>query len=270
MKRRHLVELEDLAWWPRIFRDGVTDFLVVAQRTTKFYSAFASRLAGALKRSQSTQVIDLCSGAGGPWPDLLPALRNEGIEVSVCLTDKYPNTTALEAVSRQMPEVRFEPAQVSATEVPSQLLGFRTLFTSFHHFAPAEAREILAAAVRDRQGIAIFESTARNPVALAMMLFVPITVWLLTPRVRPFRWSSLLWTYVLPVLPAAVLLDGLTSCLRTYTASEMLSLAHEAGGGAFTWEAGTQRPPGCPFSVPYLIGIPHKSPATQVAVTADE
>src|SRR4051812_15475008 len=27
MRRRHLIELKDLAWWPRLFRDGVTDYL---------------------------------------------------------------------------------------------------------------------------------------------------------------------------------------------------------------------------------------------------
>jgi hypothetical protein len=25
VKRHHLVELEDLSWWPRVFRDAATD-----------------------------------------------------------------------------------------------------------------------------------------------------------------------------------------------------------------------------------------------------
>ena len=31
MKRRHLVELEDLPWWPCAFRDAATDYLVTAR-----------------------------------------------------------------------------------------------------------------------------------------------------------------------------------------------------------------------------------------------
>jgi hypothetical protein len=108
VKRRHLVELEHLPWWPRVFRDGVTDLLATARRLAKTYSVIAPRLAAALKGSGTTQIIDLCSGGGGPWLDLLPALRSEGATVSLCLTDKYPNTstpqilaTEFEAASRR-------------------------------------------------------------------------------------------------------------------------------------------------------------------------
>jgi hypothetical protein len=36
-----------------------------------------------------------------------------------------------------------------------------------------------------------------------------------TPWIRPFRWSRLLWTYVVPIIPAVLLFDGIVSCLRT-------------------------------------------------------
>jgi len=85
-------------------------------------------------------------------------------------------------------------------------------------------------------------------------------VWLLTPLVRPFRWSRLLWTYVVPVVPAMLLFDGIVSCLRIYRPEEMKAMALEAGGDAFDWEAGTDYPPGSAIPVPYLIGTP-KHPA---------
>lgn len=256
MKRRQLFELEDLRWWPRLFRDAVTDYLVTAQRTTRIYNGFAPRLASALKRSGATRVIDLCSGAGGPWTELLPALRAEGIEISLCLTDKYPNAVAFASMAKQMPGASFVREPVDATQVPAKLAGFRTMFTSFHHFDPRQAKAILAAAARDRQGIAIFEGTARTAVALMLMSLVPLTVWLLTPNVRPFRWSRLFWTYLLPVVPAAVLFDGLASCMRTYTVEELLGMAREVDAQGFEWAAGLERAPGCPFPVPYLIGVP--------------
>src|SRR5947209_6454688 len=48
LKRRHLVELEDLPWWPRVFRDAATDYLVTALRHVGTYSGLAPRLAAAL------------------------------------------------------------------------------------------------------------------------------------------------------------------------------------------------------------------------------
>jgi hypothetical protein len=259
VKRRQLVELEDLPWWPRVFRDAATDYLVTALRHTATYTGLAPRLAAALKRTGTTRVTDLCSGGGGPWADLLPALRAEGVDATLCLTDKYPNTDALERLAAAMPGVRYESQPVVATDVPPHLVGFRTVFTAFHHFRPSEARAILAAAVRDRRGIAVSEATSRTPAALAMMLLVPLALWLLTPAIRPFRWSRLFWTYVVPVIPAAVLFDGVVSCLRIYTPDEMMAMAREAGGDSFDWEAGVEYPSGSPVPIPYLIGVPRES-----------
>jgi hypothetical protein len=265
MQRRHLVELEDLPWWPRLFRDAMTDYLATALRVTKTYSVMVPRLAAAVRRCGATQIVDLCSGGGGPWVELLPALRAAGADVSVCLTDRYPNAAALAQVAEVLPRVRFETESVSATDVPARLTGFRTVWTAFHHFQPADARAILAAAVRDREGIAVFEACSRTYAALGMMLGVPVAVWVLTPVIRPFRWSRLFWTYVLPVLPAAMMFDGVVSCLRIYTPDEMKAMAVEAGGDAFEWDAGLDYPPGSAIPIPYLIGIPRSAKAVPAA-----
>jgi hypothetical protein len=256
VKRRQLVELEDLAWWPPLFRDAATDYLVAGLRHAKTYLGLAPRLAAAVKRCGAAQIVDLCSGGGGPWPDLLPALRAEGVDVPVWLTDKYANVAACERVARTTPGVRFEAAPVSAMDVPARLAGFRTIFTAFHHFPPAAARAILAAAVRDRQGIAIAEATSRSAAMLSLQLATPLAVLLLTPGIRPFRWSRLFWTYLAPVIPLAMLFDGAVSTLRVYTPEEMLAMGREVGGGAYDWEAGVHRPRGAPAGIPYLIGVP--------------
>jgi hypothetical protein len=155
VRRRHLVELEDLSWWPPLFRDAATDYLVAALRHAGTYVGLAPRLAAAVQRAGASRIIDLCSGGGGPWPELLPALQASGVDVPVCLTDKYPNAAALRRVADTTPGVRFEREPVSATDVPDRLAGFRTVFTAFHHFRPDDARSILAAAVGVWQRFAI-------------------------------------------------------------------------------------------------------------------
>jgi hypothetical protein len=262
VKRRHLVELEDLPWWPRVFRDAATDYLVTHLHHGKTYVGLAPRLAAAVRRAGATQITDLCSGGGGPWPDLLPALRAHGVDVPVCLTDKYPNTAALRRLADTTPGVRYEPESVSATEVPDRLAGFRTVFTAFHHFRPADARAILAAAVRDRQGIFVAEATHRGSVALALQALVPLAVLVGTPAVRPFRWWRLFWTYLVPVLPLAILFDGVVSTLRVYTPEEMLAMGREVGGDEYEWESGYERPAGSPLPIPYLVGVPRRNEGT--------
>jgi hypothetical protein len=85
------------------------------------------------------------------------------------------------------------------------------------------------------------------------MLVMPILVWILTPRVRPFRWSRLLLTYVLPLIPMVVLFDGVVSCFRTRTPQELLALTR--GFPQYDWTAGYA--PGSWLPPVFLIGRPH-------------
>src|SRR6185503_9312626 len=194
MKRLHLIEIHDQAWCPRTFRDGETDYLQFVMAAAKPYAAMVPILAAALQRTGTRQVLDLCSGAAGPWLWLHPVLAGRGVNVLVCLTDKYPNMEVFERLNRlSHPGVSYHPHPVDATRVPGELPGFRTMFSAFHHFRPEQACAVLADAVRMRQGIGVFEGTQRRPLALLLMLLVPLAVLVTTPFIRPFRWSRLLW-----------------------------------------------------------------------------
>ena len=95
------------------------------------YAVVVPKLAVALEACQTTQVLDLCSGAGGPWATLLPMLQYR--KPAVLLTDFYPNPAHT--------TLPYHPEPVDATAVPATLSGFRTLFASFHHFRPEQAGE---------------------------------------------------------------------------------------------------------------------------------
>ena len=75
-------------------------------------------LAGALQRTGTRRVLDLCSGAAGPWIGLQPLLRELGVQVVVCLTDKYPNTEAFERAGRMTQQsITYLSEPVDATQV---------------------------------------------------------------------------------------------------------------------------------------------------------
>jgi hypothetical protein len=164
-------------------------------------------------------------------------------------------------------KVSYLPESIDATSVdPTVVCGFRTLFTSFHHFEPDMATELLSDAVRSGEGIAVFEFTRRHPVALLSFFLAP---WLI-PFSLPFHgrrgWRDWLWTFPIPILPLVVLFDGLVSCLRTYSPEQCLELASVADpDGRFDWEAGVK------FSLPagmtYLVGTPRRTEAEH-AVTS--
>jgi len=257
MKRLHLIEIHDQDWCPRTIRDAGTDYLQFVIATTKPYTAMIPILATALQRTGTRRVLDLCSGAGGPWFWLHPILAKQGLNVSVCLTDKYPNLDTVGQSSRLTDQaVRYHPQPVDATRVPEELTGFRTMFSAFHHFRPEEARAVLADAVRKREGIAVFEATHNSALGWLVVLLVPLMVLLMTPFIRPFRWSRLLWTYLIPVMPLLGLFDGLVSSLRTYSVRELRQVTEGLNAKDYLWEIGEMKSTTGPIPITYLIGVP--------------
>lgn len=256
MKRLHLVELEDLPWWPAVFRDACTDFLQTFMTIFRPYHKLIPRLASAIKHCRSSEVLDICSGAGGPWGEILPALREQGCDVIVRLSDKFPNVKGLDRARRRDPGIQPIYDSVDATDVPPNLQGFRTLFTGLHHLPPELATAILAAAARDRRGIAVCEFTHRSVWSIVLMLLTPLAVLLLTPFVRPFRWSRLFWTYIIPVIPFFIAFDGVVSCFRTYTPDELRGMLDSINATDYQWEIGTEYYPLAGTPITYLIGLP--------------
>ena len=185
-----------------VWRDLLTDYLSFYAATLRPYRRVAPIVAGALERAGTNRIVDLCSGAGRPVLSLMSEIRGCGLSrLEVVLTDKYPNLAAWRDIqTSEGDSVSFEATPVDAVDVPRRLAGFRTLFTSFHHFAPDSARLVLSDAVNSGQGIGIFEYTERSWWIWGIpILLIPLFVWISTPFIRPFSWRRLLWTYLLPV-----------------------------------------------------------------------
>jgi hypothetical protein len=250
MRRFQLIEIHELSFCPAVLRNGLTNFLEIAIDTLDSYSPIRDHLQKALIHSGSKRIVDLCSGAGGPWTRWL---RQEPIHVELILTDKYPNLEACQKLTNDFrSNVSYCRTPVDATAVPSHLSGFRTLFSSFHHFKPEKAKAIIADAVDKNQPIGIFEYTHRSWKNLASMLLLTfLGVWLLTPRIRNVSWITLLFTYPIPLIPLITTIDGLVSCLRTYNAEELTTMAN---AHHYVWQIGTEKRKGS--VVTYLIGYP--------------
>ena len=77
-----------------------------------------------------------------------------------------------------------------ADRLPKQLTRLRTMFSAFHHFRTEQAGYVASA------------------------VLIPLFDLLMMPRVRPFTFFRLFFTYVLPVLPALF-----CNCARTQSAN---------------------------------------------------
>src|SRR5436309_1300875 len=186
MKRRHSIEISDERWCPRGIRNAVTDYCRFVTELSGIYNAVAPLLIEALERTGGRLVLDLGSGAGGPWLRLQPLLRKMGMDVTVCLSDHHPDVVAFERARRlSRNAIIYHAVTVDATRVPSGIPGFRTIFSAFHHLDPGQARAALADAVAQREGIAVFEMGGkRSLLMLLAVLPVPVRVLLAVPSSR--------------------------------------------------------------------------------------
>ena len=223
----------------------------------KPYATVVPRLGRALIATRSQGILDLCSGGAGPVIAIRDALAASGCKVPVTLTDKFPNRAAFEYANRRSDGgVGFIGSPVDATAVPPDLSGFRTLFGGLHHFRPDVARRILQDAVNQSRPIGIFEMTQRKLVYIVGSLLLPSVLFLSTPFIRPFRWSRLFWTYIIPVVPAFLTWDAFVSCLRTYSPKELRELVDGLNCEGYAWDIGIETDRLIPIC--YLIGYPNR------------
>ncbi len=255
MRRFDLNEIHDHPAFPAFLRDLVTDALQSLWEFGNTYKPVLGHLLGGMERAGVHEVLDLCSGGGGPWLRLVrePELVSGG-RIAVRLTDKYPNRGAFVEAGQRSPLLRFESNPVDAVSIPHELPGFRTIFSSFHHFCPSTARRILFDAMEKERGVGIFEMARRSPRTMLTVAVIPFLAVFLAPSIRPFRWSRLFWTWLVPVVPFVLLYDGIVSCLRAYSIEELEELITPLKRPGYGWQIGEERSGF--LAVTYLVGYP--------------
>ncbi|MBX3246853.1 MAG: hypothetical protein KF901_06710 [Myxococcales bacterium] len=253
MRRIDIPELEDQPWFPRVLRDLLTDHLRFLAEVTRGFEPVLPLLRRALEASGRSEIVDLCSGGGGPWVALAPALPG----VSVTLTDRYPNLVAFADVERLTGgRVRGRREPLDATDV--RVTGVRTLFNGFHHLPRPVALGVLRDAVQKAQPVLVVEASDHRGIGMGVVSLAAVTSALAAPFVKPFRWERLALSWAIPAVPAVLLYDGLASMMRLYGREDLEELIAEADpDGRFAWEHGRAPVPGVPVGgIGYLLGLP--------------
>lgn len=258
MTRIKLFEFEDLSWFPNSIRDAGTDILRFMWEKGRVYKPIVPILKRVLKDTGTENIVDLASGGGGPMDAVYGDLVKILPDLQVTLTDKYPNIHGMEYIARKRhTRIKVSPLPINAADVPEKFVGLRTMFCALHHFTDTEAEQILNNTVRQRQPISIFDfpSFPSPPPFAVPILTNPITVLLMSPFIKPFRWKRILWTYTF-IVPLFVLWDGFVSAIRMYSTARIKKLVSSLEPNDYHWEIGTTE---FPNKITYLIGYPPKN-----------
>mgnify|MGYP001304198644 FL=1 len=260
MKRMHLFEFMDLKWYPDFLRKPQTNILQVIMTRTSAFDYAIPYIDNVVRKTNTNRIVDLCSGASGPWLRLVNKL--ECANVQIILTDKYPNFEMFKIIKKQTNgKIDFIEHPIDALEVPENITGIRTIFTGFHHFRPTEVKKLLNDAQDKNQALCIFDYVPNK--TLTMVLF-PVTFiisllqfYFLSFLVRPLSLTQVLFTNIIPLVPIVSAWDGFVSALRKYDADELKEIVNSLGSPNYKWEVGTDTHLSKAAPLTYLMGFPN-------------
>jgi hypothetical protein len=256
--KKPLFEFEDMPRFPDTIRRSMVDYLSFILLKADVYKPIVPLIAECLEHAGEKRVLDMCSGGGGPMLQVqanLEAVMQKPVPFT--LTDKFPNISAFAHIEKiSGGKISYIKEPVDATNVPAGIKGVRTCFSALHHFEPGQVKQILQNAIASKQPVAIFDGADKNLlIILAMILGHPVVFFFCTPFFRPFRFSRIFFTYIIPIIPVCTVWDGVVSILRLYRPKELEAIIAEVDDGSYTWQTGTKRHP-LGFSVAYLTGYP--------------
>ncbi len=256
--RLHLFEFEDFGWFPDFLRRGQTDYLHFVIKSAGIYKPAAPLVKELVEISGCDEILDLCSGGGGGIDVFQRDLEElNGRNIKITISDKYPNRDAFEHIKQTSNgKIDYSADPIDVTNVPENYRCIRTIFSAFHHFGPHDAKKILKDAAGHNVPIAIFEGVNKDILNfLGILLLTPVIFFLITPFMKPFRFTRLIFTYIIPLIPIVTTWDGIVSILRMYTPKQMLKMAEEVTGSKYIWKAGKARGKSW-NTVLYLTGYP--------------
>ncbi|KAH6617080.1 hypothetical protein F5144DRAFT_615762 [Chaetomium tenue] len=212
--------------------------------------------------------IDFCAGGGGPTPSIERHLntttptttttaktQTNGTRASqdggggeeplhFVLTDLHPHADMWAQAAAQAAApgaISYVAEPVDAADVPRELIRrytggekkvFRLFNLAFHHFDDGLARRILRDTVEGGgEGFGIFELQDRGIAGFVACCLLGVGIMILAPYYA-LLWGApmaLVFTYLLPILPAVLVFDGWMSCLRTRTPDEIEALLRTCG-----------------------------------------
>ena len=164
MKRIHLFEFEDLKWFPNWIRICMTRLIMVMHKKFNTSEDMAKLLAKLIKQTNTSRIIDLCSGSGGPMLDVISHLKNvhKIKNVELILSDLYPNLDAAKRINQTDDSISYRTIPLDATNLDNDTKGILTMVGSFHHMKPQMARKILVEVQKKNEGLACIQPGILN------------------------------------------------------------------------------------------------------------
>lgn len=227
MKRKQVPQLINQSWFPAHLKQLMFEFMSWFVHKVNAAKPFLPILEQGLQHTPSQQMIHIDRKMGAGIETVVPHL---------------PDSVSVQ--------------NIPLAEMRTDEKGLYTMVNAFHQFRPDEARNFLSQIAESRNPVAILEGNNDSLwQVVGMTIFVPLTILLTAPFVRPFRSTRLLFTYLIPILPLATFLDGFLALFKLYAPGDLDQLVSTIQVPNYRWESG-KRDNGRGGKIMYLLGYP--------------
>ena len=226
MKRKQITQIINVGWFPNILKTLVAEFLswfVVKVNATK---PFVPVIEDVLDKTNHKKLIYIEFGIGAGIETVKPFLKDGVIVDSIPISN-------------------FDTSEK----------GVYLFVNSFHQLNSRKAKNILQNIVDSGNPVVVVEGNNDSLWQIVgMTVFVPLTVLLTALFVKPFRFSRIIFTYLIPILPIIIVIDGCIALLKLYSPTDLLKLTASLERNNYDWKAG-KNDNGRGGKIMYLTGI---------------
>lgn len=210
MKRKQIKQISNLNWFPKLFKTLIAEFLSWFVLRANASKPFIPLILEILEASNTKNIINIHCNLGAGIDTLLPFLSKD-IEVSSLHMNQF-NT---------------------------QHKGLYVYVNTFHQLPSNEARKSLKQIAASRNPVVVVEGNNDSLWQIVgMTFFVPLSVLLSAPFVKPFRISRLVFTYLIPIVPIVIVIDGCLALLKLYNPKDLQELVTNLNIPNYEWKIG--------------------------------
>ncbi|MEL7118179.1 MAG: hypothetical protein AAFO07_02025 [Bacteroidota bacterium] len=209
MKRKQITQITNANWCPEFIKKLVAEFLswfVLKVNATK---PFIPVIEGVLNETQLKKIINIEFNIGAGIKTVKPFLKEEVVVNSIHISEFNTNEN-----------------------------GLYLFINCFHQLKISKARKVLQKITDSGNPVVIVEGNNDSLWQIVgMTVFVPLSVLLTALFVKPFRISRVIFTYLIPILPIIIAVDGCIALLKLYNPSDLLELSSSINAMNYEWKA---------------------------------
>lgn len=210
MKRRHVPQFTNQTWFPTYLKQCIFEFMTWFVGKVQAAKPFMPVIDEGLSHTSSHQIVVIKSNFGAGFETLKPFL-----DTSITIQ-----------------ETSFENLETKHN-------GLYVSVNSFHQLRPKDAKNLLETIAENGHSIAVLEGNNDSLwQVVGMTIFVPLTVLLTAPFVKPFRFGRLIFTYLIPILPIITLIDGFLALFKLYAPIDLDELTSSISIKNYEWKSG--------------------------------